>query len=94
MTVGQYSDVISGYVTHGTDRVFWALRKPDLDSKNWIIATGWVDAVHEQLKKMIQRKRSQNPRIVFTLKEDQSFGWSDDDRWEKYMDLVDILPGE
>lgn len=40
------------------------------------------------------REWGQNDRIVFTLKEDQSFEWVDNDRWEKYMDSVDVLPGE
>jgi hypothetical protein len=53
-----------------------------------------VDTVHEEFQKLIQRKRSQNPRILFTLQEDQSFGWSPDDRGDRYMDLVDVLPGE
>ncbi|KAF7770883.1 hypothetical protein Agabi119p4_6857 [Agaricus bisporus var. burnettii] len=39
-----------GYVTHGTDRVLWVLRKPNLNSKDWITAKEWVEVAHGQLK--------------------------------------------
>ncbi|KAF9454428.1 carboxylesterase [Macrolepiota fuliginosa MF-IS2] len=83
-----------GYVTHGTDRCLWALRKPNLDAKEWDTANRWVEVVDKELKKVIQSGNTHQYREVLTLKEDQSVGWTNDERWNEFMDLVDILPGE
>jgi len=83
-----------GYVTHGTDRCLWALRRPNLDTKQWDTANRWIEAVDKELKKVIHSGNPHQPREVLTLKEDQSIGWTNDERWNEFMDLVDILPGE
>lgn len=84
----------SGYVTHGTDRCLWALRKPDLNPKQWEVANQWVDVVQQELNKVLEAGNSHTFNQVLTLREDQTISWTIDRLWGELMDLVNILPGE
>ena len=84
----------SGYVTHGTDRFLWALRKPDLNPKQWEVANQWVDVVQQELNKVLEAGNSHTFNQVLTLREDQTISWTIDRLWGELMDLVSILPGE
>jgi len=81
-------------VTHGTDRCLWALRKPDLNPKQWEVANQWVDVVQQELNKVLEAGNSHTFNQVLTLREDQTISWTIDRLWGELMDLVSILPGE
>ncbi|KXN88001.1 hypothetical protein AN958_07813 [Leucoagaricus sp. SymC.cos] len=83
-----------GYVTHGTDRYLWALRKPNLDSRQWETANRWVETVQQELENVLLSGNTHSPSQVLALNEDQSIGWTSDKRWNEWMSLVDLLPGE
>lgn len=85
---------VEGYVTHGTDRSLWALRKPNLNSTEWDTANRWVEAIHQELNVMSHLGNRYNHRQFLTLKEDKSIEWTSDERWDELMSMVDILPGE
>ena len=91
---GWLTDFSKDYVTHGTDRYLWALRRPNLNARQWNTAERWLEAVHQELRNVIQSGNAHASREVLTLKEDQSIGWTDDARYEEFMGLADILPGE
>ncbi|TEB33306.1 alpha/beta-hydrolase [Coprinellus micaceus] len=41
-----------GYVTHGTDRVLWALRLPSMTEEQQAVARRWLDAIEEGRQKL------------------------------------------
>jgi len=81
-------------VTHGTDRCLWALRRPNLNPKQWKVANHWVDVVQQELKKVLEGGNIHTSSQVLTLREDQTISWTIDRLWGELMDLVSILPGE
>lgn len=81
-------------MTHATDRYLWALRRPNLNPKQWDTANRWVEAVHQELGNMAQVGNRYGHRQFLTLKEDQSIGWTSDERWEELMSMADVLSGE
>lgn len=53
-----------------------------------------MNDVHNELKKVVHDGNYYDSRKVFILRKDQTIGWTSDKRWDKFMDLVDILPDE
>jgi hypothetical protein len=76
-----------GYVTHGTDRVYWAYLEPLLNTEERELALRWIDAIES-----IDMGRKADE--VLTLDKDQSIGWQKDVLWEEKMGWTRIIPGE
>ncbi|PPQ74026.1 hypothetical protein CVT24_012622 [Panaeolus cyanescens] len=78
-----------GYVTHGCDRVLWALREPSLQGDQRDIAIAWLNRVYEELD--TARSVGSNYRrpltSVLTLKENKTIDWAEDARWDEMMEL-------
>lgn len=76
-----------GYVTHGCDRLIWALREPSLQGDQKEIAVSWLNRIYEELA--AARSIGSNYRrpltSVLTLKEDKTIDWIDDARWDEMM---------
>ncbi|KAH7926008.1 alpha/beta-hydrolase [Leucogyrophana mollusca] len=84
-----------GWVTHGTDRVFWALRKPSMTAAQIQTAVAWLDAVDKEIAILESEGRAmQAVTKILTLNEDHSISWNDDKRWDQLMKIAKILPGE
>jgi len=95
-----------GYVTHGTDRVFWAFREDMMVGDQVDTARRWLDAVDEGIRGILRQGEEKggegsregwekNVRRVLTLKEDRSIGLEDDAWWDGLMELAGkVLPGE
>ena len=83
----------SGYVTHGTDRVLWALRIPRLQPNQVEIAKEWLNEVAEEVNKLINCPGSTHRDVheMLTLKEDRSIGWTKDEKWDTLMKLEKVL---
>ncbi|PSS37448.1 hypothetical protein PHLCEN_2v655 [Hermanssonia centrifuga] len=84
-----------GLVTHGTDRPLWAFRLPSLLPDQVEIARAWLDAVAHELESVEKEgvmKRSATQ--ILALKEDKTIGWIEDEKWDRYMALRHVLPGE
>ncbi|KAF8549438.1 alpha/beta-hydrolase [Imleria badia] len=87
---------IGGYVTHATDRCLWALRIPSLTTDHQRRkALEWLDAVDMEVK-ILEREDDPGRPLdqALTLREDQSIGWSHDARWEHFLTIAGVLPGE
>ncbi|KAF8997843.1 carboxylesterase [Cyathus striatus] len=82
-----------GYVTHGSDRCLWALRVPNLDEDQVGVAKDWVDKVQKEIKQLEWNSRRSQIELL-ALQEDKSIGWTKDHKWEWFMKLHDIVPGE
>ncbi|PCH34967.1 carboxylesterase [Wolfiporia cocos MD-104 SS10] len=83
-----------GYVTHATDRAFWALRLPILEPDQADIARQWLDTIDVEIKYAEANGNQRGLREVLALKEDKTIGWVEDDRWNAVMRLCEALPGE
>ena len=84
----------SGYVTHGTDRVLWALRFPSLEQDQVEIAKGWLNKVAEEVNKIRINggsTRLADVRNMLTLKEDRSIAWTKDEKWDALIKLEKVL---
>ncbi|KAF8643007.1 hypothetical protein AX16_009252 [Volvariella volvacea WC 439] len=85
----------SGYTTHGTDRVIWTLRKPELTCDQHDVAKTWLHDVAATCKALASLgKPLFGPEVALTLCPDSHIAWRKSENWEKVMDFVDILPGE
>ncbi|KIM39628.1 hypothetical protein M413DRAFT_447103 [Hebeloma cylindrosporum] len=80
-----------GYVTHGCDRILWALRIPSLEPSQVEVARSWLTKVAEEFEAMSSGKTCYNSQRLLTLKEDTTIEWTDDTKWDKLMKLHDIL---
>jgi len=84
-----------GYVTHGTDRSFWALRVPNLNASQKKVAVAWLDAIDAEVNILEREGRPTRPLTqALTLREDQTVAWQEDKRWDEVMNIVKVLPGE
>ncbi|KAF9485573.1 carboxylesterase [Pholiota conissans] len=82
-----------GYVTHGCDRVLWALRLPNLDSDQAKVAKAWIDKISEQIKAMNESGKAPtyNKDNILTLNDNKSIGWRSDNKWDHIMKLYEVL---
>ncbi|CAA7265228.1 unnamed protein product [Cyclocybe aegerita] len=80
-----------GYVTHGCDRLLWALRTCSLESDQAHVAEQWVDKVFKEVDAIRTGNPSKNARSMLTLKEDKSIGWTVDENWDRMMKLEEML---
>ncbi|KAH9479263.1 putative esterase [Psilocybe cubensis] len=80
-----------GYVTHGCDRLLWALRIPSLEPVEVDVAKEWIENVSKEVEGMNAGESCHNSRLMLTLKEDKSIGWTTDEKWEDLMKLEPIL---
>jgi len=86
---------IGGYVTHATDRCLWTVRIPSLRPAETKKALEWLDAVDKEVAILEQEGHSGKPLDqALTLKEDQCIAWSHDERWERFLAIAAVLPGE
>jgi hypothetical protein len=85
--------ISSGYVTHGTDRVLWALRIPALEPNQVEVAKGWLNEVAEEVNRLIYGPGPTRRDVheMLTLKEDRSIGWTKDEKWDTLMKLEKVL---
>ncbi|KAJ6624887.1 Alpha/Beta hydrolase protein [Mycena sp. CBHHK59/15] len=82
-----------GHVTHGTDRVLWAFRVPDLSPSQVEIARNWLTRISEELEAIESAgKPLRGPKDIFVLAEDRSAEWTEDLQWEEKMRLLSALP--
>ncbi|KAF8957122.1 Alpha/Beta hydrolase protein [Flammula alnicola] len=72
----------AGYVTHGCDRILWALRTSSLKPDQIDVAKAWLNNISEEVAAMNSGKR---------LTEDKSIVWTDDAKWDEIMKLQDVL---
>ncbi|KAH7910466.1 Alpha/Beta hydrolase protein [Hygrophoropsis aurantiaca] len=84
-----------GWVTHGTDRVFWALRKPVMSEKDIATAIAWLDAIDKEYATLEKEGKAMQPITkALTLSDDQTISWKDDKRWDSLIKIATVLPGE
>ncbi|KAN0088307.1 Alpha/Beta hydrolase fold [Tylopilus felleus] len=84
-----------GFVTHGTDRCFWALRLPSLTDPQKKVAVAWLDAIDDEFAILEREGKPKRPlNQALTLREDQTIEWQEDKRWDQFMGIVEVLPGE
>lgn len=82
-------------MTHATDRCLWALRIPSLYPPGTAKALEWLDAVDKEVETLEREGPSDRPLDqALTLKEDQSIAWSQDARYERFLAIAGVLPGE
>jgi len=80
-----------GYVTHGCDRLLWALRIPSLEKSQVEVARLWLTKVAKEVEATSSGKMRFNPRRILTLKEDMTIEWMDDKKWDELTKLRDTL---
>ncbi|GBE88869.1 hypothetical protein SCP_1402770 [Sparassis crispa] len=84
-----------GYVTHGTDRPLWTIRRPTLEPSQVDVARAWVDRIESEVKAVLDGKSSSKDlHEVLALNGNKTISWKKDDKWDDLMRLVDALPGE
>lgn len=87
---------MTGYVTHASDRCLWAYRIPNLIT-DYERRKGleWLDAVDREVE-IVEREGHPGPPLdqALMLREDHSIGWSHDARWEHFLSIANVLPGE
>ncbi|KAG6916262.1 hypothetical protein DXG01_007606 [Tephrocybe rancida] len=77
-----------GYVTHGTDRCIWALRKPVLLPEQELVAKQWLNRFDAEVRQIEKSgKPCENTKLVLTLSADTSIRWKQDKQWETLMVL-------
>ncbi|KAF7317744.1 Carboxylic ester hydrolase [Mycena kentingensis (nom. inval.)] len=84
-----------GYVTHGTDRMLWAFRVPNLTESQMDVARNWLDRVQEEttaIEKAGKSVHGLRDILVLGLGKDDAIGWTEDALWEEKMRLLDALP--
>lgn len=87
----------SGYVTHGADRSLWTLR---LDGNHQKVAVSWLKTIDTERRKLEKDSTSwstisslsHSPRLMLTLKLNQSMAWTTDEDWDNVMRLASVLP--
>ncbi|KAG6832757.1 hypothetical protein H0H87_000410 [Tephrocybe sp. NHM501043] len=78
----------TGYVTHGTDRCIWTLRKPILEPDQEMIAKRWLNRVDAEVKNVEREgKPFGDAKTVLTLTADTTIGWRQDKHWERISTL-------
>ncbi|KZT21067.1 alpha/beta-hydrolase [Neolentinus lepideus HHB14362 ss-1] len=84
-----------GYVTHGTDRVLWALRIPSLQYDQAVTAAAWLDRIAAEIEALegenAEALARKDLKTVLTLKEDRAIGWTEDARWDELMKIASVL---
>ncbi|TFK69097.1 carboxylesterase [Pluteus cervinus] len=84
-----------GYVTHGSDRVLWALRIPNLTEDERDVASAWLEAVAGIFSSLRNKGAALGvPKVALTLEQDRQILWKESEGWDQIMSLIDILPGE
>lgn len=78
-------------MTHGCDRVLWALRTPNLEPDQIQVAKKWLDRISEEIEKMNSGNSCHNSRHMLTLKEDKTIDWTLDEKWRELMKLEGLL---
>ncbi|KAF7317743.1 Carboxylic ester hydrolase [Mycena kentingensis (nom. inval.)] len=89
-----YGDLFR-YVTHGTDRMLWAFRAPNLTESQMDVARNWLDRVQEEtaaIEKAGKSVHGLRDILVLGLGKDDAIGWTEDALWEQKMRLLDALP--
>ncbi|KAJ7708713.1 Alpha/Beta hydrolase protein [Mycena rosella] len=87
-----------GYVTHGSDKVLWAFRTPELIQDNIIpdqidTARTWLRRVAEELEAVESAgKNIRGPKDILILGEDRVVEWEQDEKWDEKMRLLSALP--
>lgn len=82
-------------MTHATDRCLWALRIPNLTQSQQEKTLAWLDAVDREVRILERESDLGRPlNQALTLRADQSIGWSEDTRYERFLDIASVLPGE
>ncbi|KAI9513297.1 carboxylesterase [Russula earlei] len=83
----------NGYVTHGTDRILWAFRTPELTATQAQTARAWLDAIDcatQELGDPVKR----GLREVLALRADKGIEWTVDENWDDAMRMRKLLPRE
>ncbi|KAF8159277.1 carboxylesterase [Crassisporium funariophilum] len=80
-----------GYVTHGADRVLWALRTPNLEHDQLEVAKAWLDKITEEFVARVTGDSHRDSRFMITLKENKTIEWTKDGKWEALMELQEVL---
>ena len=81
-------------MTHGCDRILWALRIPSLENSQVEVARSWLNKVAKEVEAMGSGKTRFNLRRILTLKEDMTIEWMDDTKWDELTKLRDTLFGK
>lgn len=89
------SVVLSGYVTHGTDRVLWAFRIPGLTDSQVDIARAWLDAIDQATQELdLSHPGRRNLKEVLALQANKQIEWTVDEDWDEATKMRKLLPGE
>ncbi|KZS96571.1 carboxylesterase [Sistotremastrum niveocremeum HHB9708] len=85
-----------GYVTHGQDRVLWALRLDKLDADQAVIARRWLDAIDAEIRQVEKEAAGEaGLRKILILGADREIEWAEDKKWDTMMSLAGrVLDGE
>jgi hypothetical protein len=84
-----------GYVTHGTDRVLWAFRIPELTVPQLDVARAWLGAIDQATQELeLQHLGKRNLKEVLALQADRQIGWDVDEKWDEATKMRKLLPGE
>lgn len=82
-------------MTHGTDRWFWALRLPALTASDKRVAIAWLNAIDKETEALEREGKPTRPlKQTLTLMEDQTIEWQEDRKWDQFIDIIKVLPGE
>ena len=89
------SVILSGYVTHGTDRVLWALRTPELTDPQVDVARAWLDAIDQATQELdLSHPGRRNLKEVLGLQANKQIEWTVDEDWDEATKMRKLLPGE
>ncbi|KAF8514970.1 carboxylesterase [Gautieria morchelliformis] len=80
-----------GYVTHGTDRPFWAFRANILTPDQMSISRLWLNAIDLATKEAESGPSLRPVDEVLTLKEDGKVAWTKDTKWKEMERLAQVV---
>jgi hypothetical protein len=59
------------------------------------VAVAWLDAIDDEFAILEREGKPKRPlNQALTLREDQTIEWQEDKRWDQFMGIVEVLPGE
>lgn len=89
------SAVLSGYVTHATDRAIWAFRIPELTDPQVDVARAWLGAIDQATQGLdLSHPGRRNSKEVLALQADKQIEWAVDENWGEVTKMRKLLHGE
>ncbi|KAH9916951.1 carboxylesterase [Epithele typhae] len=82
-----------GYVTHATDRAFWALKTEWMTPEQTAVARAFLDAVDEHIV-TAEEGQPMGLKTILALTEDKRVVEEEDMKWDQMTRMRTTLPGE